>query len=255
MSFSAAVDNRQSGLDISALLDSRPMQPVLLPRLVSHWEVVQKAEQGVAEYFDYLRGFDQRAVFQAMIARPEERGRIFYRRDFKAFNFTRMNGYLTDALEYLASQQNNSKSPTFYLGANSIVDYLPGLEKNCRLSGIPESAVANIWLGNRVVVPTHNDKNDNVACVVSGRRRFTLFAPEQELNLYIAQLPQTPAGRPVSRVDVAQPDLQKYPRYASAQAQAITYTLEPGDALYIPKHWWHNVESLDDVNTLVNFWW
>jgi len=31
--------------------------------------------------------------------------------------------------------------------------------------------------------------------------------------------------------------------------------VEPGDAVFIPNMWWHNVESLDQINLLVNYWW
>src|SRR4029079_5449696 len=31
--------------------------------------------------------------------------------------------------------------------------------------------------------------------------------------------------------------------------------LEPGDAIYIPFHWWHGVESLEPVNLFIKYWW
>ena len=42
-----------------------------------------------------------------------------------------------------------------------------------------------------------------------------------------------------------------YPLFA--EAQAIEVTLEPGDILYVPKHWWHFVEALD-TSLSVNVW-
>ncbi len=90
---------------------------------------------------------------------------------------------------------------------------------------------------------------------VAGRRRFTLFPPEQIANLYPGPLEQTPAGTPVSMVDLAAPDLAAYPRFAAAWASAQEATLEPGDAVYIPYCWWHAVQSLGAVNALVNYWW
>lgn len=91
--------------------------------------------------------------------------------------------------------------------------------------------------------------------MVAGRRRFTLFPPDQLANLYIGPLDLTPAGQPVSLVDIAAPDLQRFPRYAQALDHALVAELAPGDALFIPSMWWHHVEALESFNVLVNFWW
>jgi hypothetical protein len=95
----------------------------------------------------------------------------------------------------------------------------------------------------------------NIACLVTGKRRFTLFPPEQLPNLYIGPLDFTLSGPPVSMVRLENPDLEKYPRFTTALAQAQVAEMNPGDALYIPFAWWHHVESLTPFNILVNYWW
>ena len=36
---------------------------------------------------------------------------------------------------------------------------------------------------------------------------------------------------------------------------AIVVDLEPGDAVFYPSMWWHQVEALSPFNIMVNFWW
>jgi hypothetical protein len=31
--------------------------------------------------------------------------------------------------------------------------------------------------------------------------------------------------------------------------------LGPGDAVFIPALWWHDIRSLEDFGSLINFWW
>jgi len=51
------------------------------------------------------------------------------------------------------------------------------------------------------------------------------------------------------------PDFERYPRYREALAAARVAEMEAGDALYIPPLWFHQVEALEKVNLLVNYWW
>mgnify|MGYP001249368677 CR=1 FL=1 len=93
---------------------------------------------------------------------------------------------------------------------------------------------AGLWIGNKIQVPLHNDFPNNVACVIGGRRKFTLIPPNQFENLYVGPIDFTPAGRAVSMVDLQNPDLDKYPKFAVALEHALTAELSPGDIIYIP---------------------
>jgi hypothetical protein len=115
--------------------------------------------------------------------------------------------------------------------------------------------LASIWIGNRSRIAAHYDLPDNIAVVAAGRRRFTLFPPEQVSNLYIGPLDFTPAGQAISLVDFARPDLERFPRFAEAMRHALVAELGPGDAIFIPSMWWHHIEALEPFNTLVNYWW
>ena len=55
-----------------------------------------------------------------------------------------------------------------------------------------------------------------------------------------------------SRFDPEKPDYDRFP--LSRQVQPLEVILEPGDAIYLPSRWWHQVRSLDSSVSL-NFWW
>jgi hypothetical protein len=65
----------------------------------------------------------------------------------------------------------------------------------------------------------------------------------------------TISGPPISMVSLKNPDLARFPRFSAALAASQSAELGPGDALYIPYGWWHQVESLSPFNVLVNYWW
>jgi hypothetical protein len=123
------------------------------------------------------------------------------------------------------------------------------------LTVLDATVLPRIWLGNAITTPTHLDEWNNIGCVVKGRRRFTLFPPEQIRNLYIGPLDFAPTGAPMSLVRLHAPDFERFPRFREALAEAVSAELGPGDAIYIPPLWWHHVESLEPFNLLVNYWW
>jgi len=131
----------------------------------------------------------------------------------------------------------------------------PAFTRDNTMPLLDPGIVPRVWFCNRVTVQTHYDISSNMACVVAGRRRFTLFPPEQMVNLYVGPVEFTLAGQPISLVKLENPDFERYPRYHEALQAAQAADLEPGDALFIPYMWWHHVQSRDRFNVLVNYWW
>ncbi len=115
------------------------------------------------------------------------------------------------------------------------------------------NAHPQFWLSNQVTVAPHFDVPDNIACCISGKRKSTLFPPDQVSHLYVGPFDLTLAGQPINMVDINNPDHEKYPKFKEALKYAQVAELEPDDALYIPSLWWHNVESLDKFNMLLTF--
>jgi hypothetical protein len=115
--------------------------------------------------------------------------------------------------------------------------------------------MVSAWIGNRTTALAHHDLSYNMACCLVGRRRFVLFPPEQVGNLYPGPLEPTPGGQVVTMTDIDAPDFERFPGLRDALAVAEVAELEPGDALYYPAMWWHQVNALEAFNVMVNYWW
>lgn len=227
-------------------------QPVLLRGLVSHWPMVQAARRSDADFCHYLRAFGADTRLGLWRGAPAIRGRFFYNDDFTGFNFQREVQAFGAFLDELLAGTPDA----LYLGSTEVDSAFPGLRQHNDLAALAaQQPHVSLWLGNQLQVATHFDLPDNIACVVAGRRLFTLFPPDQVANLYIGPLDLTPAGQPISLVDLARPDFERFPRFAQALAQSQRFELLPGDALFIPSQWWHAVQALEPVSGLVNFWW
>ena len=230
-------------------------RPVVLRGLAAQWPAVREAGKSAKGLRDYLLRFDAKRPIRTLIADAAVRGRFFYRDDMRGFNFERREETIQDALDRLIGQLESDGAPATYVESTPIAEHLPGFSQENPLALLPATVAPRIWIGNAVTAQTHFDLKENIACVVAGRRRFTLFPPDQLPNLYVGPFDFTISGPPVSMVSLYNPDFDRYPKFKEALEQAQTAELGPGDAIYIPYMWWHHVESLERFNVLVNYWW
>lgn len=231
-------------------------QPMVLRALVADWPVVRAAQGSPGRLKDYLSAFDVGGRVEAYLGDPAIAGKYYYAPDFKGFNFERRTMKLLDALQVMVESLERADAPSVYVGSVPTGDSLPGFAASNPMPLLGQGVSPRIWLGTRSNVSCHYDTFDNLACVIAGRRRFTLFAPQLIGKLYVGPIDNTMAGPPVSLAASADgPQEGMFPLFEEIRDQALRVELEAGDALYLPKLWWHKVESLAPINGLVNYWW
>jgi len=232
-----------------------PCRPVVMRGLVSAWPAVHAGTRSAADFQSYLARFDNGGETEAFIGDAGIAGKYYYAEDLSGFNFERRRMRFADALGTIVATHGQKGSPTMYVGSVPVNDYLPGFAGHNVLPVLAPHIAPRIWLGHASNVSAHFDAYDNVACVVAGKRRFTLFPPEAIAGLYVGPIDNTMAGQPVSLAAAAPADDDKYPRFREIRERALCAELEPGDGVYIPKLWWHQVESTAPFNGLINYWW
>lgn len=230
-------------------------EPVVMRGVANDWPLVKAAARSDNDIASYLRSHDNGASVDILVGDPSIKGRFFYGEGCRGVNFKRAQQPLAEMLGSLANAQPGGDNAAVYVQATPVSRILPSLLSEVALPHAPPSVTPMIWIGNAVTVQTHFDLSQNIACVAGGRRRFTLFPPDQTANLYMGPIENTPSGTPISLVALHDVDFEKFPRFREAERHARVADLEPGDAIFIPYLWWHHVQSFDRLNVLVNYWW
>ena len=246
---------RADALPLQALLEGG--EPAVLRDVAADWSLVEAGRRSPQAAIAHLLEHYNGRPLPYSWGPPETAGRPFYSDDFTRLNTEARRGTLDAVLEQIAAHLDDPHPPTHYVASVPVDSVLPALRERNDLDFAAHGVDAPpaIWIGNRVIASCHYDAPDNIAVCAAGRRRFTLFPPEQIHNLYPGPLEPTPGGQAVSVVDFHDPDFKRYPRFREALAYARSVVLEPGDALFIPSMWWHHVEGLERFNVLVNYWW
>jgi len=228
-------------------------QPIVLKGLVRNWKLTHIANDRAA-LADYLQSHAANHQIGVFTAPAAINGQYFYNEDLTGFNFRQETMRFPDALRHVMVDRKADED-TAYLGSVPCNDYLPTLINDLPMPMLASRVTPRLWIGHAAHIATHYDTMDNLACVVLGRRRFTLYPPDAIANMYVGPIDFTMAGQPVSLAAESVSAFAPYPYFERARDRVLVADLEPGDALYLPKLWWHQVVSTAPLNGLINYWW
>ena len=115
-----------------------------------------------------------------------------------------------------------------------------------------DSCCTNLWFGEGGnLTSLHFDTTENFLVQIYGRKKVRLFSPINTPHLYPHGL-KTGGRFNFSRITDLDADLKTlYPLFDGARY--LEETLDPGDILYLPPGWWHEVRTID-LGISLNFW-
>jgi hypothetical protein len=208
----------------------RGCRPVVLTDIAHDWPALQRwSPQYLKERFGHLtveiqaeRGTD----------RLYEVNKLQHKREVKLGDFVdRVLAMGSSNDEYLTANNELLRRPEF---APLLAD-IGSLPPYCDRSRLAERA--SFWFGPAgTVTPLHHDTLMLFHTQVVGRKRWRFVSPLETPRLYNH-------FHVYSAVDLDHPDLTRHPDFA--QVKVLDVVVEPGETMFLPLAWWHQVSSLD----------
>lgn len=133
----------------------------------------------------------------------------------------------------------------------------PAVDRIGSLTGLKAAIDLNLWWGpGGHTEPLHFDSGDGTLVQLHGVKRAALFAPSQTRNLYPFPLSRKGIAPWISQVYLERPDFERFPRLAEALPRRVDVELGPGEVLFIPANWWHEVSSVSEgyICSINRFW-
>lgn len=215
---------------------------------------------------------------------PVELGRAYTDDDWsqKIISF---RDFLTDYL-LQPSSSSEEEQEIGYLAQHDLFTQIPGLKSDIRtpdycystpptpkgpnappppqIEDEIDDVKINIWLGPAgTTSPLHTDPHHNILTQVFGYKYVRLYAPCEKVypkpkpgkdgNVDMSNTSQVDVGLWINGESCETEVIQdEFPHFKDAKY--VEEILGPGEALFIPRGWWHYVESLS-VSCSVSFWW
>lgn len=193
-------------------------------------------------------------------------------RDHQFFQLYAPLRLLIKALEFNKAQRIKADPPVQLYIAQSLLSDLPSELQNdvptpelIRKVGRGDIYSSSIWLGTEpTYTPLHRDPNPNLFCQLCSSKVVRLLPPKVGLELYNnVQMRLRQSGnsrmRSTEMMEGHERDMLHSvvweDKAAASDVQEVE--LSAGDALFIPKGWWHSIKSKQSdgrLNGSVNWW-
>lgn len=229
--------DRIGACDEEALLRdyARPSRPVLLTDAIRGWPALRTWS---LEHLQSKFGHRRVTVGETRDGRlVVERGRGIPRREVPLG-------------DYIEALRRGNPGCTL---VSPLEERVPELLDDLRFEQLTPSASwrsTRMWISAAGTVSAlHQDLPDNFLAQLAGRKRITLIHRRHGRDVY-RNGPLHGAPN-FCAVDAERPDLERFPRFR--RVEPITLELGPGELLYIPRLWWHQVRSLE-LSISVNQW-
>ena len=214
------------------LPDSHCKQPTLLKNWVSEWPAIKRWEP------DYLVDLAGNMEVEVVVGERE----------------AALASYKKVKLAEVFLTAENQTVP-YYLKEYDLLKTIPELKEDLYLKKVQRKGCVShhlVWASHRGArTGNHYDLIDNVLTQLVGIKRVTCISPAFHSEMYVS--PKHDVFARVSRVNGFSPDLKIFPLFSEARKAEMVFDLHPGDSLYIPRGWWHRVESLSQSISLSGF--
>jgi hypothetical protein len=208
----------------------RGCRPVVLTDLARDWPALQRwSPQDLKERFGHL---DVEIQAERNADPNYEQNKLKLRRTARLSEFVDrvLAGGPTNDY-YMTANNEALRKPEF---APLLAD-IGTLPPYCDAAALPR--LSSFWFGPAgTVTPLHHDTLMLLHTQIVGRKRWRFISPLQTTKLYNHDGVFSP-------IDVDKPDLVRYPLFA--QARVLEVIVEPGETVFLPLAWWHQVTSLD----------
>ena len=208
----------------------RGCRPVVITGLARDWPALRRwSPEYLKQHFGHL----QVEVQAERQADPQyEQNKLLHRRSVRLADFVDQvlaAGRSNDM--YLTANNELLRRPEFaplLRDIGSLPDYVDAAQ-------LPNSC--SFWFGPAgTVTPLHHDTLMLFHTQVVGRKRWRFISPLETPRLYNYFDVYSP-------IDIDRPDLHRYPDFA--QVKVLEVVVEPGETMFLPLGWWHQVTALD----------